>query len=145
MGHIVSMLGQHRKAHRLLDSARRMQNAGVFIRMWTKSTVSLVDLQLGRLREATARFRIAVGSTHAFSYNLTSSNTWAGVLCASSVYQADDIQQTSAAMIARLFFGPRQPSANLSRCSCMVGFSVADEIPAQMIFHNLDAKHAPPS
>ncbi|MEA3103469.1 LuxR C-terminal-related transcriptional regulator [Caballeronia mineralivorans] len=93
MGHIVSVLGQHREAQRLLDSARRVQHAGVFMRMYTESTEGLVDLQLGRMREAAARFRIAVGSTRALTYNFTSGNAWAGVLYASSVYEAGDIEQ----------------------------------------------------
>jgi LuxR family maltose regulon positive regulatory protein len=93
MGHIVSVLGQHREAHRLFDTARRVHNKGVFIRMHTESAEGLLDLQLGRLREAAARFRIAVGSTRTFSYNLTSGNAWAGVLYASSVYEADNVEE----------------------------------------------------
>ncbi|MBP0593267.1 helix-turn-helix transcriptional regulator [Paraburkholderia sp. LEh10] len=93
MGYIVSVLGQHREAHRLLEAARRVQNRGVFLRMHTESTEGLVDLQLGRLRDAAARFRIAVGSTYAFSYNLTGGNAWAGVLYAGSVYEADRVEE----------------------------------------------------
>ncbi|HEV3106290.1 MAG TPA: LuxR C-terminal-related transcriptional regulator, partial [Trinickia sp.] len=93
MGHIVSVLGQHREAHHLLDTARRVQNAGVFIRMYTESTEGLVDMQLGQMRKAAARFRIAVGSTGALSYNLTSGNAWAGVLYAGSVYEADNVEK----------------------------------------------------
>jgi LuxR family maltose regulon positive regulatory protein len=93
MGHIVSVLGHHREAHRLLDTARRVQNKGVFVRMHTESTEGLVDLQFGRLRDATARFRIAIGSTSAFSYNLTSGNAWAGVPYAASVYEANNVQE----------------------------------------------------
>ena len=102
MGHIVSVLGQHREAHRLLESARRLQNAGVFMRMYTESTEGLVDLQLGRMRHAAARFRIAVDSTRAFSHNLTSGNAWAGVLYASSVYEADDMEQAEHLLNAYL-------------------------------------------
>lgn len=93
MGHIVSVLGQHSEAQRLLDTARSAQNAGVFIRMYTESMEGVLDLQLGRMREATARFRIAVGSTRTFSYNLTSGNAWAGILYAGAVYEAGDLQQ----------------------------------------------------
>ncbi|MGY2488452.1 LuxR C-terminal-related transcriptional regulator [Cupriavidus sp. CP313] len=93
MGHIASVLGHHTEAQRLLDSARSAQDADVFLRMHAESTAGLVDLQLGRLREATARFRIATGSTRAFSYDLTNGNAWAGVLYASVLYEADDLAQ----------------------------------------------------
>jgi LuxR family transcriptional regulator, maltose regulon positive regulatory protein len=93
MGHIVSVLGQPDEGQRLLDNARRVQRSGTFIRMYTESMEGIVDLQLGRMREASARFRIAVGSTRALSYNLTSGNAWAGVLYATSIYEADDLQQ----------------------------------------------------
>lgn len=93
MGHIASVLGQHAEAHRLFDSARQMHRAGPFIRMYTESTEGLVDLQLGRLRKAAARFRLAVGSARAYSYNLTKGNAWAGVLYAGSVYEADNADQ----------------------------------------------------
>jgi LuxR family maltose regulon positive regulatory protein len=93
MGHIVSVLGQHDEAHRLFNTARHVENAGVFIRMHTESTEGLVDLQLGRMRKAAARFRLAVDSARAHSYNLTKGNAWAGVLYASSVYETDDVEQ----------------------------------------------------
>jgi LuxR family maltose regulon positive regulatory protein len=93
MGHIVSVLGQPREAHSLFENARRVQNKGEFIRMHTESAEGLVDLQQGRLRDAAARYRIAVGSTRAFSYNLTSGNAWAGVLYASSIYEADSVDE----------------------------------------------------
>jgi LuxR family maltose regulon positive regulatory protein len=102
MGHIVSVLGHHREAHRLLDSARRAQTASVFIRMHTESMEGLLDLQLGHMRQAAARFRIAVGSTRTFSYNLTSGNTWAGVLYASAVYEADDVDRAEHLLNAYL-------------------------------------------
>lgn len=93
MGHIASVLGQCEEAHRLLDTARHMHNAGVFIRMHTESTEGLIDLQLGHMRKAAARFRLAAGSARAHSYNLTKGNAWAGVLYAGSVYEADNIEQ----------------------------------------------------
>ncbi|MEX3941848.1 LuxR C-terminal-related transcriptional regulator [Paraburkholderia sp. BR10937] len=93
MGHIVSVLGQHEEAHRLFDTARHVENASGFIRMHTEAAEGLVDLQLGRMRKAAARFRLAVDSARAHSYNLTKGNAWAGVLYASSVYETDDVEQ----------------------------------------------------
>ncbi|MNZ92654.1 Transcriptional regulatory protein DegU [compost metagenome] len=51
------------------------------------------DLLGGRLRQATARFRMAVDSTHAVSYNHSQGNAWAGVLYASVVYEVNQLQQ----------------------------------------------------
>ncbi|MGU7778625.1 LuxR C-terminal-related transcriptional regulator [Burkholderia sp. PU8-34] len=92
MGHIASVLGHHEEANRLFDTARHMHNAGVFIRMYTESTEGLVDMQLGRMRRAAARFRLAVGSARAYSYNLTKGNAWAGVPYAGSVYELDNVE-----------------------------------------------------
>jgi LuxR family maltose regulon positive regulatory protein len=93
MGHIALVLGHHQEAQRLLDNARHAPNGGAFIRMYTESMEGILDMQQGRMREATARFRIAVGSTRTVSYNLTSGNAWAGVLYAGAVYEADHLEQ----------------------------------------------------
>lgn len=93
MGHILSVLGQHGEAHRLFDTARQVQSKGAFVQMHTESTEGLVDLQMGHLRDAAARFRIAVRSPRVLPYNLTGGNAWAGVLHASSVYEADNLEE----------------------------------------------------
>ncbi|MBI5256599.1 MAG: helix-turn-helix transcriptional regulator [Burkholderiales bacterium] len=90
MAHVVSVMGQQHEAHRLLDAARRSQSGSTFNRMYTESMEGLFDLKEGRLRQATARFRIAVSATpHAASYTHTNGNAWAGVLYAGVVYEAN--------------------------------------------------------
>jgi LuxR family maltose regulon positive regulatory protein len=92
MAHIVSVTGDRHEAERLLDDARRTQGDSEFNRMYTESVKGLLDLREGLLRQATARFRMAVtASSHAASYTYTHGNAWAGVLYASAVYEADDI------------------------------------------------------
>jgi LuxR family maltose regulon positive regulatory protein len=93
MAHIVSVLGERHEAHRLLDDARRMQSGSSFNRMYTESLAGLLDLREGRLRQASARLRMAVSATpHAPSYTHTNGNAWAGVLYAGVVYEANELQ-----------------------------------------------------
>ncbi|GLS14831.1 LuxR C-terminal-related transcriptional regulator [Hydrogenophaga electricum] len=94
MAYISSVAGDPREALHLLDAARREQDGGsTFNRMYTESTEGLVDLQQGRLRQATARFRLAVDATHAVNYHHTHGNAWAGVLYTSALYEANQLAQ----------------------------------------------------
>lgn len=94
MAHITSVSGQPREAQVLLDAARREDSgSGTFNRMYTESTEGLLDLMHGRLRQATARFRLAVDATHAVNFHHTHGNAWAGVFYASVVYEANQIEQ----------------------------------------------------
>ncbi len=93
MAHITAVAGQPREAQQLLDAARREQGNSTFNRMYNESTEGLLDLQQGRLRQATARFRLAVDATHAVNYHHTHGNAWAGVFYTSVVYEANEIAQ----------------------------------------------------
>lgn len=92
MAHVTAVLGETREAQRLLDSARSAQYGSGFNRMYTESTEGMLDFQRGMFRQAMARFRIAVGSTRSSSYRYTGGNAWAGVLYASAMYEADDLE-----------------------------------------------------
>ena len=93
MAHIAGVTGQPREAQQLLDAARREQGDSTFNRMYSESNEGLLDLQQGRLRQATARFRLAVDATHAVNYHHTHGNAWAGVFYTSVVYEANQIAQ----------------------------------------------------
>ncbi|MGO4608293.1 LuxR C-terminal-related transcriptional regulator [Variovorax sp. 2RAF20] len=93
MAHILAVRGDPHEARRLLDAARREQGNSTFNRMYTESLAGLFDLQEGRLRQATARLRMAVDSTHAVSYNHSHGNAWAGVLYAGAVYETNQLVQ----------------------------------------------------
>ncbi len=96
MAHVMGVLGEREQAQRLLDAARRGQQGDGFNRMYTESVEGLLDLQQGRLRQATARFRLALGMAAAPSaaagmaagWQPTHGNAWAGVLYAGVVYEA---------------------------------------------------------
>lgn len=95
MAYVFSVMGQYQESHRLLDAARRRSGGGVsfFNRMYSESVEGIIDLEEGQLQQATARFRIAVSSTHAVSYRHTGGNAWAGVLYAASLYELNDLDQ----------------------------------------------------
>jgi LuxR family transcriptional regulator, maltose regulon positive regulatory protein len=95
MAYICAVMGDYRQAHRLLDEARQHQggDSSFFNKMYSESVEGLIDLEEGQLRQATARFRIAVSATHSASYRHTGGNAWAGVLYASSLYEMNDLDQ----------------------------------------------------
>jgi len=93
MAHILSVRGDPQEAQRLLEAARREQGNSTFNRMYTESLAGLFDLHEGRLRQATARLRMAVDSTHAVTYNHSHGNAWAGVLYAGAVYETHQLLQ----------------------------------------------------
>jgi len=93
MANILAVRGDQREAQRLLDAARREQGNSTFNRMYTESLAGLFDLHEGRLRQATARLRMAVDTTHAVSYNHSHGNAWAGVLYAGVVYESNQLPQ----------------------------------------------------
>jgi len=90
MAHVFSVMGDRRQAQQLIDHARRADST--FNRMYAESVEGMLELQGGRLREATARFRAAVSATRAASHDYTSGNAWAGVLYATVLYEANDVE-----------------------------------------------------
>ncbi len=96
MAHAFSVMGEQHEAQRLLDAARRAQGGGSsFNRMYTESLEGVLDLKEGRLRQATARLRIAVSATphtaSPYAYTYSNGNAWAGVLYAGVVYEANEL------------------------------------------------------
>ena len=95
MAYVLAVIGKHNESQSLLDRARRNQppEDGELNLMYTESIEGVNDLIEGRLRQATARFRIAVNSTTSNSRNYANANIWAGVLYASSAYETNNIDQ----------------------------------------------------
>jgi LuxR family maltose regulon positive regulatory protein len=94
---IVSVMGEFDEARRLLDTARRAQgeNWSNFNLMYSEAAEGIIDLQAGRMRQATARFRMAVSASHKDAYSYTHGNAWAGVLYAAAVYEENDLRQAA--------------------------------------------------
>ena len=98
MAHAMGVLGQREQALHLLDVARRGQQGAGFNRMYSESVEGLLDLQQGRLRQATARFRMAVGTPAGTAggaagagFPPSHGNAWAGVLYAGAMYETHQL------------------------------------------------------
>ncbi|MGY2485173.1 LuxR C-terminal-related transcriptional regulator [Cupriavidus sp. CP313] len=89
--------GEHEQARKLLDEARITQSdsPNPFGLMYTESVEGMIDMQENRLRQATARFRMAVAATGAPSYCYTTGNAWAGVFYAHALYEANELEQAA--------------------------------------------------
>ncbi|HDR8982668.1 LuxR C-terminal-related transcriptional regulator [Burkholderia vietnamiensis] len=107
MSGLMAQYGESDKAHHLLDVVRQRQGDALFIRMFTESVEGDQDLQNGLLRQATARFRIAIGASHSVSRDFTSSNAWAGILYAFALYEADQLDK--AERLFRVYLPVVQP------------------------------------
>jgi len=94
MAHILAVIGKNNESQSLLDRARRNQppEDGEINLMYTESIEGVNDLIEGRLRQATARFRIAVNSHASNSRNYANSNILAGVLYACSAYETNNVE-----------------------------------------------------
>ncbi|MFM0245601.1 LuxR C-terminal-related transcriptional regulator [Paraburkholderia sediminicola] len=97
MANQFAVAGQRAESRRLLETARRTQGAdfSAFNVMYSETIEAIFDLQEGRLREATARLRIAVGSGSAHHDGYTGGNAWAGLMYAATVYETNDLAQAS--------------------------------------------------
>ncbi len=95
MAHIHFVHGRYPEARRQLDLARQAQgrHASRFNVMYSESVEGLIDLQEGRMRQAAARFRMAVHATPHANTSGVGGNAWAGVLHALAVYESDDLAQ----------------------------------------------------
>lgn len=91
----AAVLGLFPEARQLLERARQGQGeaASAFHRMYSETIEGMIDLLEGRLRQARARFRLAVQTTQGSSLDAAQGNAWAGLLYAASVYEGDDLQQ----------------------------------------------------
>jgi LuxR family maltose regulon positive regulatory protein len=94
MADVYSVMGQYPQARKLLAAARlRQGESGAFNAMYSEAVEGIIDLHEGRIRQAGARFRMALRASHEGSYSQAHGNAWAGVLHANALYEADDCTQ----------------------------------------------------
>ncbi len=100
MATIVTVVGDELEARELIEKARRGQgaSASAFNRMYSDADDGILDLREGRLRQAAARFRIAVSATHDGRDGHTRGNAFAGVPYAAAVYEAGDLERAGHLM-----------------------------------------------
>lgn len=95
LAHVAWVLGDAPSSHQLLDRARRTPNSNAFTRAYTESVEGMLDLHEARLHQAMARLRMALGDS-GMPGHTSHGNTWGGVLYASTLYEAnrlDDAQR----------------------------------------------------
>jgi LuxR family maltose regulon positive regulatory protein len=97
MAYVSCFMGQRQQSYDLLQAARQRQGtrASFFNQMYSESIEGIIDLEEGRLRQATARFRMAARSSHAGAYTHTNGNAFAGILYADVLYEANDLDQAA--------------------------------------------------
>ena len=93
MAHVFTVMGENQAAQSQIDAARHALGDSTFNRMYAESLEGILDFQGGRLRQATAQFRIAVSATRAATSNFVSGNAWAGVLYAGALYEANETER----------------------------------------------------
>ncbi|ROZ68812.1 helix-turn-helix transcriptional regulator [Ramlibacter sp. WS9] len=93
MAEIVLEHGEPQEARRLLSAARQAPGDSAFNRMFTDSVEGVLDLEEGRMRQATARFRMALGASERAAYNPSNGNAWAGVLYTVALYEANELDE----------------------------------------------------
>ncbi len=93
MANMSSILGMPQESRKLLDMARSRFGKSAFNRMYAESLQGMLDLFEGRMRQASARFRIAVEATHQATFNQSHGNAWAGVLHACALYEANQLDK----------------------------------------------------
>ncbi len=97
MANVTAVLGRYHEARGLLDTARRAQSlaASSFNLMYSEAVEGIIDLQEGRMRQAGARFQMAVRATRSGAFGLANGNAWAGVMYAAWIYETGDLAQAS--------------------------------------------------
>jgi LuxR family transcriptional regulator, maltose regulon positive regulatory protein len=82
--------GEHRKAQRLIDDARRLRADSTFIQMCAETIDGMLDLQRGKLQAANAKFRTAVQEIRT-SYDHDRRNELPGILSAAVQYEMNNL------------------------------------------------------
>lgn len=137
MANVYSVLGRHDEAHALLDKGRDIEggHSSEFNVMYSESVEGIIDLLEGRQRQAAARFRLAVNaSRRGLSFSHSSGNAWAGVLHASTLYEADQLAET-----ARLLHVYVPLARDVGLADHMI---LGDTMLSRIAFHNGDADGA---
>ncbi|MGH8786893.1 MAG: LuxR C-terminal-related transcriptional regulator [Cupriavidus necator] len=100
----ATVLGLFDESRRMLDRARQRlpMERSSFHRMYAECVEGITDLLGGRLRQAQARFRLALQTSQAASDRALHGNAWAGMLYAVSVYECGDIEHARQLLLVYL-------------------------------------------
>lgn len=94
---VSSAKNQPAQAQQMMDRLRALEGGktGTINDMHLQAVEGAIALFEGRMHEATARFRIAIGTTLPPDASFTGGNAWAGVLYAAAVYESNDLEQAA--------------------------------------------------
>jgi len=101
---VATVLGKHHEAHQLLDAARRRQGgaSSAFNVSFSEAAEGVIDHEQGRLRQATARFRMAATGSGQGEFSSAHGNSWAGILYAAVCYESNDLDRAEHLLHAYL-------------------------------------------
>ncbi|MCY1287759.1 HTH-type transcriptional regulator MalT [compost metagenome] len=107
------ILGLHEKAHHFVDEARRAQSdsAGAFGFVLAESAEALLDMMAGRLKQSTARLRMATTMLEASRRRDRNGNALAAVQLAEALYESDECEEAQRLL---LIFTPLVQDLGLS-------------------------------
>lgn len=91
LAYVSMVVGRYAEARGLLDKGRPSTPGGPFTLIYAQCVEGAVDLMHGRLRQATARFRLAAGADSSRDSSQTNGNAMAGTLLAEVLYEADQL------------------------------------------------------
>lgn len=95
------LLGRHQEAHHFVDEARRAQSdsAGAFGFVLAESAEALLDMMAGRLKQATARLRLATTMLEGSRRRDRNGNALAAVQLAEALYESDECEEAQRLLL----------------------------------------------
>ncbi len=91
MATIFASTGDAHAAQAMIDYARTLYGDSAFNYMYAESLSGILDLRRGKLKSATAKFRLALKASRGTSYSHVSGNSWAGILYAAAMYETNEL------------------------------------------------------
>lgn len=90
LAYVALVIGQYRQAQDLLDEGRRLQviDFSPFTHIYAQCVEGAIELVQGRLRQATARFRLAAGVNERNGKAVTNGNAMAAILLSEVWYES---------------------------------------------------------
>lgn len=95
------LLGRHQEARHFVDEARRAQSdsAGAFGFVLAESAEALLDMMAGRLKQATARLRLATTMLEASRRRDRNGNALAAIQLAEALYESDECDEAQRLLL----------------------------------------------
>ncbi|WP_078085631.1 LuxR C-terminal-related transcriptional regulator [Microbulbifer mangrovi] len=95
LAYVALVIGQYREAQDLLDEGRRLQviDCTPFTHIFAQCVEGAIELLQGRLRQGTARFRLAAGASERNGRLVTNGNAMAAILLSEVWYESGQFSE----------------------------------------------------